>query len=318
MTDLRTVARAWSRHQASVAQLAANRAAAIWTTLDRTDLSGSWGANAGPSLARLLAAAQRLAAAGAGDYTAAAVTAQDGDPAATGTVAAAGFSGSAADGRTLPGLMYLPVLTVKAQIAAGTPLAQALDAGSRQLALLVSSEVTQAGRDAAQAAMTATPAVHGYVRMVSGAACSRCIILAGKSYRWNASFQRHPHCGCTGIPALENRPGHLTTSPHAFFDHLSVEQQNLRFGAADAQAIREGADMFQVVNARRGMYTTTVFGRDIQATTEGMTRRGIAAQRLAASGAPRGLRLTVAQIYADAGEDRDLALALLRRNAYII
>jgi hypothetical protein len=164
--------------------------------------------------------------------------------------------------------------------------------------------------------MTATRSVHGYVRMVSGSACSRCIILAGRFYRWSSGFERHPRCQCTNIPAVENRAGDLRTDPHAFFDHLTREQQDRRFGVADAQAIREGADINQVVNARRGLYQTKVFGRDVQATTEGMGRRGLAGQRLA--GSTKGLRLTVRQIYADAGDDRDLAISLLKRYGYLL
>ena len=36
--------------------------------------------------------------------------------------------------------------------------------------------------------------VGGYVRMVQAGACSRCVVLAGKWYRKNQGFQRHPGC----------------------------------------------------------------------------------------------------------------------------
>jgi hypothetical protein len=315
MSELRGVARAWRQHQALIARSATDRTAAAWSELDAADLSGSWSATVGPAMVRTLAAAQRLAASGASQYVAAAVTAQNADPAADGFVASAAFSGTAADGRSLAGLLYAPVLKTKMAIGAGLPVREALASGAAELSMLVGTEVADAGREAAGAAMTATRSVHGYVRMVSGSACSRCIILAGKHYRWNASFQRHPHCGCTGIPAIENRAGDLTTDPHAFFDHLSPAQQDARFGKADAQAIRDGADINQVVNARRGLYQTKTFGRDVQATTEGMTRRGVAGQRLA--GSTKGLRLTVSQIYIDGAGDRDLTISLLRRYGYL-
>lgn len=266
-------------------------------------------------MVRTLSAAQRLATAGASQYVAAAVTAQNGDPAADGMVAASAFSGTAADGRSLAGLLYAPVLKTKMAIGAGLPVREALTSGAAELSMLVGTEVADAGREAAGAAMTATRSVHGYVRMVSGSACSRCIVLAGKFYRWSSGFERHPRCECTNIPALENRAGDLRTDPHAFFDHLTIAQQDKRFGVADAKAIREGADINQVVNARRGLYQTQVFGRDVQATTEGMTRRGLAGQRLA--GSTKGLRLTVRQIYIDAGDDRDLAISLLKRYGYL-
>lgn len=313
--DLREVARAWSRHQALIVRSATDRTAAAWSSLNPADLSGSWAATAGPAMVRTVTAAQRMAAAGATAYVSAAVDAQGADPAADGQVSAMAFAGTAADGRSLGGLLYEPVIRAKMAIAAGVPAPESLARAANELAMLVSTEVADAGREAFGAAMTATRSVHGYVRMVSGSACSRCIILAGKFYRWNASFQRHPRCACTGIPALENRPD-LRTDPHAFFDHLTTEQQDTRFGVADAKAIREGADINQVVNARRGLYQTKAFGRDIEATTEGMTRRGLAGQRLA--GSTKGLRLTVRQIYADAGEDRDLAVSLLRRYGYLL
>jgi hypothetical protein len=316
VTDLRGVARAWRQHQALIVRSATDRTAAAWAGLDSADLSGSWAASVGPAMVRTLAAAQRLTTAGASQYVSAAVDAQNGDPAADGTINASAFSGTAADGRSLAGLLYTPVLKTKTAIAAGLSVPEALASGAAELSMLVGTEVADAGREAAGAAMTATRSVHGYVRMVSGSACSRCIILAGKHYRWNANFQRHPHCGCTAIPTVENLPGHLTTDPHAFFDHLSPAQQDARFGKADAQAIRDGADINQVVNARRGLYRTQVFGKDVQATTEGMTRRGLAGQRLA--GSTKGLRLTVGQIYADAAGDRDLTISLLRRYGYLV
>lgn len=315
MTTLRQVARAWRQHQALIARSAVDRTAAAWAMLDQQDLSGSWAGGVGPAMVRTLSAAQRLATAGASQYVAAAVGAQDGDPAADGTVLSGAFSGSAADGRSLAGLLYVPVIRTKTAIASGLPVREALASGADELAMLVGTEVADAGREAAGVAMTATRSVHGYVRMVSGSACSRCIILAGKRYRWNASFQRHPRCHCTAIPAVENHAGALETDPHAFFDHLSPEQQNRRFGAADAQAIRDGADIYQVVNARRGLYQTRVFGRDVEATFEGMGRHGLAGKQLA--GATKGLRLTVRQIYADAAGDRDLAISLLRRYGYL-
>lgn len=321
MTALAQVAAAYRTHQALVIQLADQRTAAQWATLDPADLSGSWASVTGPAMATTVTAGQQLAAASAQTYIGASLRAQDATAVASadGTVQAASFAGTAADGRSLASLLYLPVIATKTAIAGGAGIPDALAIGAASLSTIVQTEVGDAGRNALQAGMTVDRAVHGYVRMVAGSACSRCIVLAGKFYRWNASFQRHPRCHCTGIPALENRPD-LRTDPHAFFDHLSPAEQNARFGKADAQAIREGADMFQVVNAHRGLSTRELFGRQVQTTSEGMTRRGIAHQRIAAStkaGAPR-VRLSVAQIYRDAGTDRDLAISLLRKYAYIL
>lgn len=312
---IQAVAAAYNRHQASIALRVTARTAAQWATIDPADISGSWATGAGPAMSATLTVAQQLAAASAPAYTQAALDAQGAtyDPQAA--ISPAAFSGTAADGRPLASLLYLPVIDAKTAIAGGMSASDALALGGRTLSMLVGTETTEAAHNALQAQMSATPAVHGYVRMVSGSACSRCIVLAGKFYRWNASFQRHPRCQCTGIPAAENAKD-LRTDPHAFFDHLSRDQQDARFGATDAQAIRDGADLFQVVNAHRGLTERELFGRKVQTTTEGMTRRGQAAQILRAKGV-QGPRLSVGQIYADAGEDRDLALSLLRRFAYI-
>lgn len=312
---VQAVAAAYNRHQAGIAARAAARMAAQWATIDPADISGSWASGAGPATVMTLSAAQQLAAASAPAYVQAVLDAQNVtyDPQAV--ISPAAFSGTGADGRPLASLLYLPVIDAKTAMAGGMGTTDALALGGRTLSMLVSTETADAGRNAAQVQMTATPTVRGYVRMVGGSACSRCIILAGRWYRYSASFLRHPKCECTGIPAAENTKD-LRTDPNAFFDHLSPAQQDARFGTADAQAIRDGADINQVVNAHRGLTERELFGRTVQTTTEGMTRRGYAAQILRANGV-QGPRLSVGQIYADAGEDRDLALQLLRRFAYI-
>jgi hypothetical protein len=76
------------------------------------------------------------------------------------------------------------------------------------------------------------------------------------------------------------------------------------FGQAGAAAIRDGADLGQVVNARRGMYTAA--GRSL--TVESTTRRGVA---------PGKVRLMPEQIYREARGDRDEAIRLLKRFGYL-
>lgn len=312
---VQAVAAAYNRHQASIVHRAKMLTGIQWAGLDPNDISGSWAATVGPAMTRTLTAAQQLAAAGAPAYVQAALGAQDTVYQPEGMISPAAYSGMAADGRPLPSLLYLPVIDAKAAIAGGMNATDALALGGRTLSMLVATETADAGRGALAGQMAATPTVHGYVRMVAGSACARCIVLAGRWYRYNASFLRHPKCQCTGIPAAENAPD-LRTDPHAFFGSLTRQQQDARFGAADAEAIRNGADLFQVVNAHRGLSERELFGRTVQTTTEGMTRRGYAAQIMRANGVT-GPRLSIAQIFADAGEDRDLALRLLRRYAYI-
>jgi hypothetical protein len=320
VSTLQHVAAAYRTHQALIARAAAERAGTAWDSLDPADLSGSWAASVGPATRAALTAAQQLAAAGTHAYIGAAMAAQDADAPADATVSPPAFAGTAADGRDLASLLYLPIIDSKIRIAAGMPVADAMLFGRTSLTRIIATETADAGRDALQAGMTATGTVHDYVRLVAGTACSRCILLAGKHYRWNASFQRHPRCSCTAVPAAGGAAA-LATDPHTLFDHLTAAQQDARFGAADAQAIREGADIYQVVNAHRGIYTAgDVYGHTLELTSEGVTKRGLAGKRLIADrkpGGPTGLRLTVREIYRQAGDDRPTALSLLRKYGYI-
>jgi hypothetical protein len=90
------------------------------------------------------------------------------------------------------------------------------------------------------------------------------------------------------------------------------------FTKAGAEAIRHGADMAQVVNARQGITTATAFGQQVRATTVGTTSRGLAGQRLAGTGLPR---LLPDEIFLQAerlGWDRAKVLNELKRFAYIV
>jgi hypothetical protein len=92
------------------------------------------------------------------------------------------------------------------------------------------------------------------------------------------------------------------------------------FSKADEQAIRDGADMVEIVNATRGTsapgitnaLTTEVFGRTVKATTYGTTKR--AAWRKA--NPTRLVRLRPESIYKFA-KDREDAIRLLRLYGYI-
>lgn len=151
----------------------------------------------------------------------------------------------------------------------------------------------------------------GYVRMLVPPSCSRCVILAGKFYRWNAGFQRHPNCDCLHCPTTarsfdEAMEAGLIDDPYEYFYGLSEKDQNKIFGRWDAQAIRDGADISQVVNARKS--------RRGQFTLEGSTRRAYAGARLR-----RGQRRATPElVYRWAGGDRQEAVRLLTEHGYIL
>lgn len=255
----------------------------------------------------VLMGAQLAAARQADGYITEALAEQGVDEAAEGAVVPQAFTGTASDGRSLEGLLWTPVVATKMAISQGQTVDRALATGRTTLDMVLRTQVADAGRVADGVAITARRRT-GYVRMVVGRTCPRCTILAGRFYRYNAGFRRHPRCDCIHVPARGEaaaRSEGLLSDPKESFDFLSKDEQDRVYTKAAAQAIRDGADMNQVVNARRGMSVAGV-------TTEGTSRLGLAGQRLQG-----GTRLMPESIYKLAGS-RDEALSLLRRHGYLI
>lgn len=285
-----------ARDRRDLAEELRSEAEDAWSRVDPRRISETWLAQMTRMLLALTAG-QHAAVRSADTYLAEVLAAQDLDPAAEAALNGAGLVGIASDGRPLESLLALPAITAKVAIQEGASIEYAMAAGDALNQLIAHTQVADAGRVADQVAMATQPQATGQVRMVVGRTCSRCLILAGRWYRWNAGFNRHPKCDCIGIPGRENTVGDLRTDPDAAFRAMSRAEQDRVFGKAGAEAIREGADMNQVVNARRGTYTAD--GRLF--TRESAGRR---------------LRLMPEQIFRDA-HGRDDALRLLRLHGYI-
>ncbi|MFC4006631.1 hypothetical protein ACFOY2_05325 [Nonomuraea purpurea] len=276
-----------------------------WRRIDRERLTESWQAGVGPSIVEMMARAQTDVAALVPLYLRDLARAQDVSPPAFEVVPEA-FSGIASDGRPLESLMYQPVIALKRLLAEGVPMDEAMRRATAHMTMIAATQAADAGRGAVEAGMTANRQWVMYVRVVNLPACSRCIILAGKVYSHSTGFQRHPNCDCTMQPVTSDDVS--ISSPRDLFEQMSEADQDRRFGKAGAEAVRLGADLGQVVNARRGMQTAG--GRIV--TTTGATRRGAAGRRL------RGqVRLMPEQILKDAGGDRDQAIEMLRRHGFI-
>lgn len=231
-------------------------------------------------------------------------------------VRATSLNGWASDGRSMEGLV--------GQVATSTALARDR---------MVITQVADAARLGSVLGMSTRPGVDGYIRMVQPGACSRCVVLAGRRYRSRDAFDRHPGCNCVHIPESEDSADDFRTHPDLYFESLSASEQDRIFTKAGAQAIRDGADIGQVVNARAGMSTSQpilrgkgdrftargrlarvrVFGQDVYTTTEGMTKRGVAYKARAG----KQIRLMPESIVelADTTEER---IRLLKAHGYII
>jgi hypothetical protein len=185
----------------------------------------------------------------------------------------------------------------------GATIKQALNTGGVFLELVAGTQVTDAGRVADGVATTARPTVTGFYRVLSPPSCDRCVVLAGKWFRWDAGFERHPRCDCTSVPAddgaFDGDPRLWT--PEKYFDSLTTAEQDKTFTKAGAQALRDGADMGRVVNARSGMYTAS---GQVLTTTLTAYRNG-------------GVRLMPEQIYREANGSRTEAIRLLKLFGYL-
>lgn len=216
-----------------------------------------------------------------------------------------------------------PLKTLR-RIGNGMSVDEALRIGGRELEDLAMNAVVSAARNAAAVDITTRPDVY-YVRMLNPPSCARCAVLAGRVYRWNDGFKRHPNCDCTHIPCHKSRlkaarDEGLIGDPYEYFESLSEKEQNRIFTKYGAQAIRDGSDIYQVVNARRGLSNA---GRNPFTPAHSMARRytteGTVRGRFVSNGGTKGgVRLTPEGIYTLAGGDRDLALRMLRRNGYIL
>lgn len=308
-----------------------------WAQVDPHAAEESWDRLVGTRAVATVSAVQAEAGRGAADYVASSIARWGATSDPAGRPNPAALAGVAADGRPLDSLLSYPAFQVDAFVAQGMDSGSALAIGQRHLERIAVTEVQDAARVATGVAQVNDRSVRGWVRMLTPPSCSRCVVLAGKFYATNAGFERHPLCDCVHIPAAEHLPD-LATDPKAYFHSLSEKEQDAAFTVAGAQAIRDGADVAQVVNARRGargigyaagkltakertmlrggrqrghLEPIQLYGRPVFVTTEGVTTRGVAGERLGAKqtgrkakGAryrsARAVRLMPEQIYLEA------------------
>lgn len=294
---LETVTEAHARRQKVLAQRTAAYVARLWAQIDSGRVVLSWRELSVQALAALTTS-QATAAAAASVYIDDVIDAQGIRAPAEGRVASLAFAASASDGRDLRSLLYEPAVRTLVAIQQGESIARARAAGLMSLDTIVRTQVADAGRAAEAVSIASRPKVKGYVRMLSMPSCSRCIILAGRWYRWNAGFRRHPRCDCRSIPAREDTAGDLTTDPRQAFESMTEAERKRVFGAVGTEAISDGADITKVVNANRGTYEVT--GRKF--THEAAGRRP---------------RLMPSQILKEAKGNRAEAIRLLRLHGYL-
>ncbi|RSX56765.1 hypothetical protein D2E24_1055 [Bifidobacterium samirii] len=187
------------------------------------------------------------------------------------------------NGRNTLDTMWSAVTIGRRDIAAGTPTDTVLDRIGITLVMRSRTMLADTHRSASAVAARARRPYARYVRCLTPPSCARCVILAGKPSGAEA-FQRHPNCDCTAVYTEHPESGMLT-DPTGYLNGLDDEQLARLLGRADARAYRDGADIYQLVNARRnGIRRAQIGDARIKYTLEGTTRRGAASHRMISSG----------------------------------
>ena len=303
-------------------QRSARAAAAVaWSSLSAAYLSESWD-SVSPALERAVSRLQLDAATRGAGYGGNTLADQGLYEAPEAWVDPSSLAGVSSRGASLGAALYSAIPHTKDLIAGGMPERVALARGREVLQMSAAAQVADAGRTAAGLDTFARPRV-GYVRMLNPPSCSRCSVLAGRFYRSNEGFRRHPRCDCVHVPTTRTEAAEsegLVHDPYAYFESLSESAQDKTFGKAQAQAIRDGADLFQVVNARRGMSYAGVSAdgtRRGQKVVSDFTREGTTRRALWGGANPKGKRLTPDAIYAQ-GLPREATLDLLAKHGYLL
>ncbi len=167
----------------------------LWRRVQPASIASSWSAIAN-TVVRLITAGQLTSAKRAAPYVEAVLAEQNLRLPIDGTVDPEAFVGFAADGRPLRSLLDWPVTGrggALDRIGQGQDPAVAVHEAGRRIGVMASTQVQDAGRGAVGIEIAARPRL-GYVRVITPPSCSRCVILAGKWFRWNEGFERHPNC----------------------------------------------------------------------------------------------------------------------------
>lgn len=288
--------------QAATAKAVTQQLNKAWAGLNVTDIDGSWLTIRDQTVEAVVAGQIRSAA--ASEIFLARVLVEAGVTAtAEVSVPAIAYAGYTSAGLPVDTVLDTAPLRVKQSLLGGATLADAMASGLARLLLIGATETQDAGRGAMAVNMGLERRISGYERKVRLPACGRCTILAGRLYKWNQGFSRHPHCDCVHIPVTSGEwsDAEPENTPDQLFSKMSKADQEKAFTKDGAEAIRFGADPGKVVNARRGM---TSPGDEF--TTAGVRGRQIPT------------RLSPQGIAQQAGSDRQKLQQLLDENGYLI
>ena len=222
-----------------------------------------------------------------------------------GLLSPAGFAGwtipswTAGDG-VVDLATYLYPAVITARHSSGDA-AEMLLAGRRMAQGLAQFAVAAAGDFASQAGTYADRGAIGQVWYDPPPMCQRCAAVYGRFFKLGAKdFQRHPRCDGQLVAAGKEKLADLPMIGAEDVKDLNRWQR---------QALSEGADWSQVINSTSGVQ------RSRGNSTSVLTNNGL--QTYYGSGRGGQAKLSPKGIYAAAGDNRELAIELLRANGYI-
>lgn len=232
--------------QQAITGITAGAVSRLWSRMG-DDFDESW-ERIRPQMLDVVEKGRAAAVAVGVPYTTAVLseTAQVAEP--IGALNAAAFLAAAPDGRPMGTLLDQSVIKAKSAVGAGMTADRALFGAGQWLTMVTLTTLADTRRMVYQADIMQRPTLTGFTRMLNPPSCKDCIALAGKWFRWNEGFERHPNCDCQHIPAAENVSGDFRTDPYAMFDSMTPAEQERVFGRSEARALREGADIYKVVN----------------------------------------------------------------------
>lgn len=243
------------RQQQRIAELTGRAVAQQWRQVG-DDFDAGWEA-VRPGTVQAMQAGMAATVRSATAYTPALLTETRASADPAGRLRAAAFTDWAPDGSELSSFLDAAPIRAKQAVARGASALRARSIAGAWLISRVLTGLADTRRDVVSVDMAQRPALTGYVRMLNGPSCSRCVILAGKWFRWNDGFQRHPNCDCVHIPAKNlgwAEAEGFVSDPYEYFKSLSEKEQDRLFTKAGARAIRDGGDIYRVVNIQtRGL-----------------------------------------------------------------
>lgn len=228
--------------------------AAYWNQVDWNDLDG-WMRIHRFRIVQLIRAGQLEAALLALPYLRGAAAEAGVATASTASASPQAMVAGSFTAEKLADILGGSVRLTKFRIAQGYEREDALKSGGQRLLALGDTLTRDVGREALQADSILEPHCVGYERVVPLPACSRCLLLAGKFFKDNQGFPRHPACNCYHAPVYEadgKRYGGAPDghTPDELFERMSTAEQNAALGK-DADLVRSGKVSLQdAVNTR--------------------------------------------------------------------